>query len=423
MSLISGRGFYRQTLLDLAVWLPLAALIGVLGGLASAVLLLALDWATVTRVANPSLIWLLPIAGFVVGWLFYRFGRGIESGSNLLIDEIHQPKSVIPLRMAPLVLLGTVLSHLFGASVGREGTAVQMSGTFADRIALLTRRGPEGRRVILMAGMSAGFAGVFGTPLAGAVFGLEVLALGKMRNNALFPCLLASLVSDWVVRALDVHHTHYVISAFPALSLKGFFVVLLAGIVFGLAGKFFAETTHWFAHQFKRISYPPLRPFIGGLVLSVLVYFTGAHRYIGLGIPSIVESFSQPLSLFDAPLKFLFTTFSLGAGFKGGEVTPLFYIGSTLGNALAPLLNMPYPFMAGLGFVAVFAGAANTPLTCTFMAIELFGAAIAPYALLACVVAFLFSGHSSIYIAQRLGSGKGRALDEATAATRLSDMK
>nr|WP_314900460.1 voltage-gated chloride channel family protein [uncultured Deefgea sp.] len=420
---MSGRNFYRQTLFDLAIWLPLAALIGVLGGIASAVLLLALDWATVTRVANPSLIWLLPIAGFAVGWLYHRFGRGIESGSNLLIDEVHNPKAVIPLRMAPLVLAGTVLSHLFGASVGREGTAVQMSGTLADRVALLTRRGPEGRHAILMAGMSAGFAGVFGTPLAGAVFGLEVLALGKMRNNALFPCLIASLTSDWVVRALGVHHTHYAISSIPTVTLKGIVAVLVAGIIFGLVGKFFAETTHWFALQFKKISYPPLRPFLGGLVLAILVYTTGAYRYIGLGIPSIVESFSQPLSLFDAPLKFLFTTFSLGAGFKGGEVTPLFYIGSTLGNALAPILDMPYPLLAGLGFVAVFAGAANTPLACTFMAIELFGAAIAPYALLACVVAYLFSGHSSIYIAQRLGSGKGRLISDEESATRLSDMK
>jgi len=419
---MSGLSFYRQTLFDLLIWLPLAVVIGILGGLASAVLLLALDWATVTRVANPALIGLLPLAGFVVGYLYHRFGRGIESGSNLLIDEVHNPKAVIPLRMAPLVLLGTVLSHLFGASVGREGTAVQMSGTLADRVALLTRRGREGRRTILMAGMSAGFAGVFGTPLAGAVFGLEVLALGKMRNNALFPCLIASLSSDGLVRALGVHHTHYAIASIPVVTLKGLAAVLIAGIVFGLAGKLFAETTHWFASQFKRIKYPPLRPFIGGLVLSGLVYMTGAYRYIGLGIPSIVESFSQPLSLFDAPLKFLFTTFSLGAGFKGGEVTPLFYIGATLGNALAPLLDMPYPLFAGLGFVAVFAGAANTPLASTLMAIELFGAAIAPYALLACVVAFLFSGHSSIYIAQRLGAGKGRPINDEQATTRLSDL-
>lgn len=419
---MSGYAFYRQTFRDLLLWIPLSLAIGVLGGLASAVLLVSLEWATQTRVANPQIIWLLPLGGFAVGWLYHRFGRGIESGSNLLIDEVHNPKAVIPLRMAPLVLGGTFLSHLFGASVGREGTAVQMAGTLADRVAFWTKRSPEARRAILMAGMSAGFAGVFGTPLAGAVFGLEVLALGRLRNNALFPCLLAALVSDWVVRAFGVHHTHYFIQSIPAVTLYGLFAVLLAGIVFGLVGKCFAELTHWFAHQFKRIEYPPLRPFIGGLVVAALVYMTGAYRYIGLGIPSIVESFSQPLSLFDAPLKLLFTAFSLGAGFKGGEVTPLFYIGSTLGNAIAPILNMPYPLLAGLGFVAVFAGAANTPLACTFMAIELFGAPIAPYALLACVVAYLFSGHSSIYVAQRLGSGKGRPVDEKQSGVRLSDM-
>ncbi|QZA79700.1 voltage-gated chloride channel family protein [Deefgea piscis] len=414
--------FYRQTLRDIVLWLPLAAVIGLCAGLTSALLLVSLDWATATRVANPVLILFLPFAGLLVGWVYYEWGRDIESGNNLLIDEIHQPRAITQLRMMPLIFIGTVFSHLFGASVGREGTAVQMSGALADQIALITKRKVQDRRVILMAAMSAGFAGVFGTPLAGAVFGLEVQALGKMRNNALFPCLIASLVSDWLVRSLGVHHTHYVIPSIPSVTIMGLLAVLFAGALFGLAGKSFAELTHWVARHFKRIKYPPLRPFVGGICVASLVLIFGAERYIGLGIPSIVESFNQPIPFWDAPLKLFFTTLSLGAGFKGGEVTPLFYIGATMGNALAPLLNMPFPLLAGLGFVAVFAGAANTPLTCTLMAIELFGAAIGPYALLACVVAFLFSGHSSIYVAQRWGSGKGRPMTDDKSEVRLSDL-
>ena len=399
---MAWRQFYRSICRDLLLWLMLASAVGVLGGGAAAIFLLALDWATQTRIATPQLIWGLPVAGFLIGWLYYRFGRQVEAGNNLLIDEIHDPKATIPLRMAPLVLIGTITS-------------------LADQIAKWTKRPFDDRRVLLMAGMSAGFAGVFGTPLAGAVFGLEVLALGKMRNNALFPCLIASIVSDGVVRALGVAHTHYAIPAIPAITWYTVLAIIIAGILFGLSGKLFAELTHSLSAQFKRIAYPPLRPFMGGLVIAIVVYFSGADRYIGLGIPTIVDAFVQPLPFWDAPFKLLFTTFSLGAGFKGGEVTPLFYIGATLGNSLAPIFNLPFAFLAALGFVAVFAGAANTPLACTLMAIELFGAAIAPYALLACVVAYLFSGHSGIYKSQRLGSGKGRLLAEKYAKKRLSD--
>ncbi|QLI82611.1 voltage-gated chloride channel family protein [Chitinibacter fontanus] len=419
----SSLHYYRTILHDLLLWLPLASLVGVLGGSAAAGFLWALVWVTDIRVAHPQLIWGLPIAGFVVGWLYLRFGKEVEAGNNLLIDEIHNPKAVIPLRMAPLVLFGTLVSHLFGASVGREGTAVQMGGALADQLTLITRRNQNDRRVLLMAGISAGFAGVFGTPMAGAVFGVEVLALGMMRNNALLPCLIAAFVADFTVSVLGgflgVHHTHYSVGAVPEFSLWLGLLVLIAGAIFGGAGKLFADSTHWLGKQFKRIRYAPLRPVLGGSILALVVMGFGAERYIGLGIPVIVEAFTQPLSWADAPLKLLFTVFSLGAGFKGGEVTPLFFIGATLGNALAPVLDLPFPLLAGLGFVAVFAGATNTPLACTLMAIELFGAPIAPFALLACTMAHLCSGYSGIYKAQRMGSGKGRPIAAEQAKSRL----
>ncbi|WP_410498702.1 voltage-gated chloride channel family protein [Chitinibacter sp. S2-10] len=420
-----SRNYYRDVLHDILLWLPLCVVVGVLGGAAAAVFLCSLDWVTQTRIAHPQLIWGLPVAGFVVAWLYLRFGQDVEAGNNLLIDEIHDPKAIIPLRMVPLVLFGTLASHLFGASVGREGTAVQMGGALADQLTHLTRRKNEGRRVLLMAGISAGFAGVFGTPLAGAVFGVEVLALGMLRNNAILPCLVAALVADGVVAMLGnlwgFHHTHYSVGAVPQLTLWLALMVLIAGAIFGGAGKLFADGAHWMGMQFKRIHYAPFRPVLGGSILAIVVMTLGAERYIGLGIPVIIDAFAQPLSWVDAPLKWLFTIFSLGAGFKGGEVTPLFFIGATLGNALAPLLDLPFPLLAGLGFVAVFAGASNTPLACTLMAIELFGASIAPYALLACAMAHLCSGHSGIYKAQRMGSGKGRALAESEASTRLAD--
>ncbi|MBQ0217531.1 voltage-gated chloride channel family protein [Alcaligenes faecalis] len=388
-------------------WFVLACLIAVLAGSASAFFLFSLEQATFWRIQHAWLIWLLPLAGLAVGWVYERVGQSVNAGNNLLIEEIHDPKKVVPLRMAPLVLGGTVISHLFGASVGREGTAVQMGAALSDQLTHVFRLDREDRRILLMAGMSAGFSSVFGTPLAGAVFGMEVLAIGRMRYNALFPCLIAAIVADQVGLVWGVQHTHYVVEQVVPLDGWSMLAVLIAGIFFGLIGMLFATLTHKLSAWMKKsIKYAPMRPFWGGLVVAIAVWALDAYQYIGLGIPEIVRSFHEPMQPWDFLGKLGFTVLSLGSGFKGGEVTPLFYIGATLGNALAPLLHMPFSMMAGLGFVAVFAGAANVPIACTLMAMELFGTELGPLAAIACVAAYVFSGHAVIYHAQRVGHRK-----------------
>ena len=415
-----------RLLLDLARWIPISAVVGILAGSASALLLASLNFATDVRESHKWIILLLAPVGVLVGLMYHYLGRSVEAGNNLLLEEIHDPKSVIPFRMTPLILLGTFLTHLFGGSAGREGTALQTGASLADQLTRPLRLVPRDRRILLMAGISAGFGSVFGTPLAGAIFGIEVLAIGRLSYEALAPCMIAAFVGDLVTHAWGVHHTIYRVTSVPQMNIKGILAAMAAGVAFGLVGMAFAKVTHAIAHFVRRrIAFAPLRPAVGGVLVSAAVFALGTTKYIGLGIPTIVASFDHKLPIYDWAAKFLFTAVTLGSGFKGGEVTPLFYIGSTLGNALSGILPLPSSLLAGMGFVAVFAGAANTPVASTLMAVELFGAEAGAYAAIACVISYLFSGHSSIYQAQRVGKSKHLSMnvDEGMSLAAITKMR
>lgn len=388
-----------------ALWLGLATLVGILSGSASAIFLVFLDWATNFRETNLWLIALLPLAGFGIGYVYYHYGANSTKGNNLLLEELYQSKNPIPLRMTPFVLFGTIITHLFGGSAGREGTAVQMGGSLADQLTRWFSLNQENRRLIIICGIAGGFASVFGTPLAGAIFSLEWMMTRRFRWESIFPAFLAAFVADWTCElAWGVGHTHYSIPEIPIHSFVNLAWVIPAAIAFGLSARLFAETGHAISAFFKKtIAYPPLRPVIGGTLVALIVYFSGTTTYIGLGIPRIVEAFETPLPWYDWLVKTGLTGLTLGSGFKGGEVTPLFFTGATLGNALSAWIPLPLALLAGMGFVGVFSGATNTPMACTVMGMELFGYEGGIFLGLACLVAYFFSGKGSIYASQNMG--------------------
>lgn len=378
-------------------------IIGSLAGSASAFFLWTLDWVTKTRENHSWLLYLLPLGGILVVFLYSRFGHKIERGNNLILEEIHHPQATIPFRMAPLVYTGTLLTHLFGGSAGREGTAVQMAAAIADRWAAIFKKFSIDRQQILMMGMSAGFASVFGTPLAGAVFGLEVLTIGRIRYSALLPCLLSAIIAHAVCLAWGITHTTYSVVVVPDLNVMSLLQALIAGALFGLCAWGFSSSQHNLSSYLQRsINSPYARVVLGAFVLIALTLILQNDRYLGLGIPAIADSFYHPSASYDFALKMLFTVITLSVGFKGGEVTPLFFIGATLGSFLSTVFTLPTGLLAGMGFVAVFAGAANTPLASLLMALEMFGSGPAIYMAIACITSYIFSGHTGIYSSQKI---------------------
>ena len=392
-------------------WTFIGTIVGILTGIAGTLFLKSLELATDLRINNPWLLFLLPIGGAFVSFLYSNYGENSSKGNNLIIDKINDKVDNIPLRMAPLVFLGTFITHLFGGSAGREGTGVQIGASISEGVGRLFKLDKIDTKIILMCGISSGFASVFGTPLAGTIFGLEVAALGAMNYSGLIPCFTAAFVGNLVTELLGIHHSHYVISEIPNITPSVVLKVIIASILFGLISKLFSELTHKlkeiFSTTFENAS---IKSAVGGIIVIALTYMIGTRDYLGLSIPLITDSFTGQVSPFAFINKLIFTTLTLGTGFQGGEVTPLFVIGSTFGNALSNILNISPSFLACLGLIGVFSGATNSPITSFILGIEMFGSQGCQYMFMACAISYLFSGHSGIYISQKITTSKSKLI-------------
>lgn len=409
---------------QLTRWLLLISHVSIAVGLLVAFFLWLLDWATVTRWQNHWLIYLMPLIGLLITWLYSRFGKKALGGNNLIIEEIHQPGGGVPGRMTPMILITTILTHLVGGSAGREGTAVQIGGSIAASFAKWFHLNQAEKRILLMCGIAAGFGAVFGTPIAGTIFALEVLVVGKIKYDALLPCLLAAIIAHVTCISCGTLHTTYSIDfvdnaafVFPFFKVNILLLlkVVMAGVLFGLTGKLFVLLSTFIKNKSNTyIKNKWLITIVGAVLIISMSELLGTDDYLGLGVyskfpngVSIVNAFKVgSTDYFSWFWKLILTVITLNMGFKGGEVTPLFFIGATLGNSIAMLTGAPVDLMAGLGFIAVFAGCTNTPLACTLMGIELFGSENIIYYALACFVAYYFSGHTGIYHSQQKAEPK-----------------
>ena len=382
-------------------WFMLSILSGIIIGIVISLFLKSLQFATSTRQSYPVIILLLPFGGALVSYLYLRYGKDSSKGNNLIIERINKGEANIPFRMAPLVFFGTFITHLFGGSAGREGTGVQIGASICSKLSKILRLNEKDTTMIIISGVSSGFGVVFGTPIAGTIFGLEVSTVGKMRYEAIIPCLISSFIGNSIAKALKVHHSHYVMEVVSSSDYSIFYKVILCSILFGLVSKLFSELTGNLKKFFtKLIPKPYIKSFVGGCIVIIIALVLQTQIYLGLSLDLLQDAFENNVVGYAFLIKLILTSITLATGFQGGEVTPLFVIGATLGNFLAPIINLPLSFLAGLGMIAVFCGGTKTPLASFAMGLELFGGGNIKYIFITCVISYVFAGKSGIYSSQ-----------------------
>ena len=413
-----------------SLWLlVLVLVVSAAMGAAAWLFLTSLDTVSAVRSAQPLCFLLLPIVGVGTAWLYRTHGGEAARGNNLVIDSALTGKA-IPARMGLFTFFCSVATHLAGGSAGREGTAVQIGGTIADNVARRLHLGGRDHQDLLLSGIAAAFGGVFGTPLAGAFFGMEMCFVGKLNYSAGIYCLIASFTGDTVARALGTQHAEHIIGTIPELEPRTIALAVVAAVAFGLTARLFSLAIRTIKRFYaNRITNYLVAALVGSLAVLAVFGAGGLTRYAGLSTWLVDAGFSGDTTLGDAALKLIMTALTLGAGFQGGEVTPLFGIGASLGGWLGDVFGMPTAFTAALGLLGVFGAGLNVPITTIMLGIDMFGGHGAPYFVIVAFVSYLVAGHRGVYAAQRIVTPKrrslardgGHTLDEAIARHRRGE--
>lgn len=381
-------------------WILFGTLTGLVVGAAATAFFYCLRFATDFHTAHPAVILGLPLGGVLIVAL-YHFMKN-DLGTNVILASIHKDEK-IPGRMAPMIFIATFLTHFFGASAGREGAALQLGGSISAQLGKLLRVNPEDRHIVIMCGMSAGFSAIFGTPMASAIFAMEVISVGIMHYSALVPCVFASLIASIFSKSLGVISESFYVSIIPEFNVEHFIKMIFLSIFFGVLsaafclmlkgfGKFF---TTYFKNSFIRV-------IVSSAIIIGLTLIVRSTDYMGAGIGIIERAFSEGARPEAFLLKMIFTSLALSSGFKGGEIVPSFFIGATFGSVVGPLIGLPMSLSAACGMLGVFCGATNCPITALLIGFELFGFQGMPYYLVAVSVSYMMSGYHGLYKEQKI---------------------
>lgn len=402
---------WKQTALPAALgigkalikWLVLASVVGVLVGAVGSVFAHTLGFANDLRAQQPLIVLALPVSGLLIVFLYRIFHNTDDRGTNMVIASI-QSSAGIPGKMAPLIFVSTVMTHLCGGSAGREGAALQLGGSIANQLGKLLRFNEDDRHLVVMCGMSAGFSALFGTPMAAAIFSMEVVSVGVMQYAALVPCVTAALMAGFVARFFRVPPEVFPVAELPVLTPSLFFRTAGLAVLVGVVSILFCLVLHGAEHAYKKLMKNHyLRITAAGCLVAGLALLLGTDRYLGSGMGIIEGLFHHgDLRWYDFLLKILFTALTLGAGFKGGEIVPSFAIGAAFGALMAAFLGLPLPLAAACGMTGLFCGVTNSPLTALLISFELFGLEGMPNYLITVAVSYLVSGYTGLYHAQKI---------------------
>lgn len=386
-----------------AAWLCAGLSIGCVVGLVGIAFHYALDEATRFRTAHPQIIWLLPFGGLCIVLAYRLTNMEKDRGTNFILAAVRSSETVT-LKTAPLIFFSTVLTHLLGGSAGREGAALQLGGSIASSFGFTMRLNEKDRRIMTMCGTAAGFSALFGTPLTAVVFSMEVITVGVMHYSAIVPCVISALVASALSSSFGIQPTAFVVLGVPEqIEMETACCVIVLGILCAVLSIIFCigmeQAAHFYRKYFKN---PLVRVFVGGCVLIGLTYLVGCRDYNGAGMDVIRRAIAGNAAYEAFLLKILFTALTLGAGFKGGEIVPSFFVGATFGCVAGGLLGISPGFGAALGMAAVFCGVTNCPLASILLCIELFGLRGVGYYALCCAISYMLSGYYGLYTEQKI---------------------